>query len=150
MLPIKTDLNGEGNGQKLKHLHTSMGLGVGWDFTEGRQVPALSRPSSSLGGHVSRSYSDGGREDGGDGGKMVVMEDASWPDAGLGVGVRHLRVLCQLSLVPFKQSLWCLSLRGSCFMSLIADWLHGDRHEAPFCFLALRWKGGSLPVFSVD
>lgn len=74
---------------------------------------------------------------------MVAMEDASWPDAGLGVGVWHLRVLCQLSLVPFKHSLWCLSLRGSCFMSVIADWLHGDRHEAPFCFSALRWKGGS-------
>lgn len=52
---------------------------------------------------------------------------------GLGVGVRHLLVLCQLSLVPFNHSCWCLSLRAS--------------SSCPSCGLALLAAGTGTVLF---
>lgn len=107
LLPVKIGLNGEEDRQKLKRLPMSMRLDVGWDFTEWRWCALSFKPQWQAGKHLSPG--------------AATMEDAVWPDAG--GSVWHLQVLCQLSLVPFKHSLWCLSLRESCFMSLIVDWL---------------------------
>lgn len=56
---------------------------------------------------------------------------------GLGVGVWHLQVLCQLSLVPVTE--------GELLVSLIVDWLRWWQAPSPSSSAAPRQKGGSLP-----